>query len=239
MINKSMNASKNLPKPITKYSDGPQWIRMLAAELALRLNEAREQTPGLWPKTVVLHVRQGWATLRSKQIPFPPPPDPHTPVTVDLVAGEGEKLWKEIILNDMIFNGGGKVREWKITNLNLAFTGVHWTEEGQKSIEGFFNPQKIVSLRSASEDPSDSLRSPKKRKRSLSASPSKAKANSSLIDLTEGERSRICFIANFSWGAQIKGRFHTTSANDAGRESQLYLKLKPNYMKSQVMKTST
>ena len=52
-----MMASKNLPRPITKLSEGPHWLRVLAAELALRLNEARETDPAMWPKTIVLHAR--------------------------------------------------------------------------------------------------------------------------------------------------------------------------------------
>jgi DNA polymerase eta len=43
--NKSMLASKNLPQPITKAADGHHWIRVLAAELALRLNDARKRVP--------------------------------------------------------------------------------------------------------------------------------------------------------------------------------------------------
>ena len=58
-VNKSMLASKNLPKPITKAAEGQHWLRVLAAELALRLNEAREADPALWPKTIVLHIRKG------------------------------------------------------------------------------------------------------------------------------------------------------------------------------------
>lgn len=54
-----MLASKNLPQPITKSAEGHHWIRVLAAELALRLNEARDADPGLWPKSVVLHIQQG------------------------------------------------------------------------------------------------------------------------------------------------------------------------------------
>lgn len=54
-----MLASKNLPQPITKASEGHHWIRVLAAELALRLKDAREANPNLWPKTLVLHARKG------------------------------------------------------------------------------------------------------------------------------------------------------------------------------------
>jgi hypothetical protein len=63
-LNKSMMAAKNLPKPITKASDGPSWLRVLAAELVLRLNEIREEMPLVWPKTIALGARNG--------APFPP-----------------------------------------------------------------------------------------------------------------------------------------------------------------------
>jgi DNA polymerase eta len=52
-----MLASKNLSPAVTKLSEGYQWIRVLASELALRLNDARETTPNLWPKTLVLNAR--------------------------------------------------------------------------------------------------------------------------------------------------------------------------------------
>lgn len=54
-----MLASKNLPKPITNASEGFHWIRVLAAELALRLTDARKSHPNLWPKSIVLHARKG------------------------------------------------------------------------------------------------------------------------------------------------------------------------------------
>ena len=54
-----MMAAKALQKPITKVADGPHWIRVLAAELALRLNDARKVRPNLWPKTLVLHAGTG------------------------------------------------------------------------------------------------------------------------------------------------------------------------------------
>ena len=64
-VNKSMLASKNLPQPIMKATEGAHWIRVLAAELALRLNEARDSNPALWPKTIVLHIRRGEAVQYS------------------------------------------------------------------------------------------------------------------------------------------------------------------------------
>lgn len=65
-MNKSMLACKNLPNAITKASQGHHWIRVLAAELALRLREAREEMPALWPKTLVLHARRGVSSLLSR-----------------------------------------------------------------------------------------------------------------------------------------------------------------------------
>jgi DNA polymerase eta len=56
-----MMASKNLPQPITKSSEGPHWLRVLAAELALRLNELRATDISVWPKTIVLHARHRMA----------------------------------------------------------------------------------------------------------------------------------------------------------------------------------
>lgn len=58
-MTKSMGASKNLPKPIMKPSEGASWLRVLAAELSLRLKDARDLSPNLWPKTIRLGIRQG------------------------------------------------------------------------------------------------------------------------------------------------------------------------------------
>lgn len=127
---KSMLASKNLPKPITQPSDGHQWIRVLAAELALRLNDARESMPTLWPKTIVLHARKGYETSRSKQATFPYVRN----VTVDVIATAADKLWKELT---------GDAKTVNITSVQLAFTGLEKAEMGQKSIEGFFTTRDI------------------------------------------------------------------------------------------------
>ncbi|KAK0204678.1 hypothetical protein DFS33DRAFT_1321962 [Desarmillaria ectypa] len=123
IINKSMLASKNLPKPITRPSEGYHWIRVLAAELTLRLSDAREVNPNLWPKTLVLHARKGYETSRSKQAPFPFIRE----VTVDIIAAAGDKLWKDLVGNTSM----------KVTSIQLAFTGIETAEIGQQSIDGF------------------------------------------------------------------------------------------------------
>ncbi|THH10886.1 hypothetical protein EW145_g1009 [Phellinidium pouzarii] len=167
VINKSMNAAKNLPKPITKFSEGPHWLRMLAAELTIRLNEARETTPGLWPRTLGLHARQGWNPLRSKQQPFPSP----RVVTVDFMTDEATKLWKEIVGKDVLWDGK---KGMKVTNLSLSLTGISWTEEGQKGIKGFFHEptasRRVVSEGIAGPSTPFNVRK-QKRKRSLSSTP--------------------------------------------------------------------
>ena len=191
MINKSMNASKNLPKPLTKASEGPHWIRMLAAELAIRLNEARENTPGLWPRTLSLHVRQGWNILRSKQRPFLPP---RSNVTVDIMTKEAEKLWKEIVRHDMPWDGK---KGMKVTHLNLSLTGIGWTEEGQKSIQGFLQAKaRPDSKRAVSEDfagPSSiSNEVDVVHERGRSASPSKEGCDGTVaLDPKKGKRSLV------------------------------------------------
>ncbi|KAI0833689.1 DNA/RNA polymerase [Trametes gibbosa] len=137
-VNKSMLASKNLPQPITKATQGSHWIRVLAAELALRLNEARESNTALWPKTIVLHIRQGYETFRSKQTPFPYTKN----VTVDVIASFGDKLWKELV-------GPGGSMPFKITNVQLSFSGIGIMESGQRRIEGFLASHPTAKDQSA------------------------------------------------------------------------------------------
>ncbi|KAJ7510393.1 hypothetical protein B0H11DRAFT_2168718 [Mycena galericulata] len=138
-LNKSMLASKNLPTPITQASDGYQWLRVLASELALRLNEARENTPNLWPKTIVLSARNVKdETRRSKQAPWPFVRD----VTVDVVAAAANKLWKELI---------DPHAPMKVIGVSLGFTGIEGVESGLKSIDTFFKTAP-VSKRTLEDD---------------------------------------------------------------------------------------
>ncbi|OCH84811.1 DNA polymerase eta [Obba rivulosa] len=135
-VNKSMLASKNLLHPVTKPSQGHHWIRVLAAELALRLNEARENIPALWPKTIVLHVRHGYDSSRSKQAAFPFTRN----VTVDVIAAAGDKLWKELVGTD-----SSRSTPISITSVQLSFTGIELAETGQRNIEGFLKARPPVS----------------------------------------------------------------------------------------------
>lgn len=168
---KSMLASKNLPKPITTFADGQHWIRVLAAELALRLKDAREEVPTLWPKTIVLHARKGYETSKSKQAAFPFTKD----VSVDVIASAGNKLWKELM------GGAAKVN---ITNVQLAFTGIEAAETGQQSIDGFFKVRDVHHQ-------------PLKRPRDNDDELSPTRAESSIQDVPEQqERSWTLFVCD-------------------------------------------
>ncbi|KAL1694318.1 hypothetical protein GGG16DRAFT_47685 [Schizophyllum commune] len=135
---KSMLASKNLPKPITNAADGHQWLRVLAAELALRLKDARLESPNLWPKTLVLHARKGYDTGRSKQAPFPFTNE----ATVDYIARLADKLWADLV--------GSATTALNVSSVQLAFTGIGNSEAGQQSISGFF-----ANAKPAKEEPSN------------------------------------------------------------------------------------
>lgn len=114
------------------------------AELALRLLDARQITPTVWPKTLAVHIRQGMSRLtqyhpfadltpksdssapRSKQCPFPFDRN-FSAHTVSRVA---EKLWREVT--------GAKDVIPKTHNISLGFGGLVATEIGQQGIENFF-----------------------------------------------------------------------------------------------------
>ncbi|KAI9454558.1 DNA/RNA polymerase [Lactarius psammicola] len=178
-MTKSMMASKNLPHPITKFSEGPHWLRVLAAELALRLNEAREADPSVWPKTIVLHARARQEGSRSKQTSFPFA----RTVTVDTIVGFAERLWKDLV-------GSGNKQDgslpYSITHVALGFSGVEPGEAGQQSIEGFFQPGTITG---------DPLPADRKRRRVAvedSASASVDLSGTSQID--RGEKAMMAFV---------------------------------------------
>jgi DNA polymerase eta len=54
-----MLASKNTRPPVNTPEQGMHWINVLGGELNVRLRDAREINPGLWPKTLVLGTRTG------------------------------------------------------------------------------------------------------------------------------------------------------------------------------------
>ncbi|KIO34646.1 hypothetical protein M407DRAFT_209923 [Tulasnella calospora MUT 4182] len=139
---KSMLASKNVRPDLTKFAEVTHWLRVLSSELCVRLIEARERTPGIWPKTLILAFRQAFGTHKSKQVTFPFA----KLITPELILKPAEKLFKEL-------SGSAP---YKIGNISLGFHGLGMLEAGQQGIEGFFaGPSKSSAVRAASTAPEE------------------------------------------------------------------------------------
>jgi DNA polymerase eta len=67
----------------------------------------------------------GYQITRSKQAAFPFTRN----LTVEVIASAGDRLWKELV---------GESKTMKVTNVQLAFTGLEIAESGQQLIETFF-----------------------------------------------------------------------------------------------------
>ena len=71
-----MLASKNAVPQITTPEDGKRYVYLLAGELAVRLSDFRQTSPGLWPRTLSMSHRTGYeyanlaGTVKSRQLPF-------------------------------------------------------------------------------------------------------------------------------------------------------------------------
>ncbi|KAG8821399.1 DNA-directed DNA polymerase eta rad30 [Serendipita sp. 399] len=147
-VNKSMLASKNLPKPIRGDGDVVQWVQVLCSELAVRLLEARE-TGTVWPKTVALHTRQaGEGASRSKQAPFPFVRN----LTREVIVTAVVKLWKELHGTDAERATNPNVPNMKIINIAVSFNGVEVLEQGQQGIEGFLGLERVTAATSTDQE---------------------------------------------------------------------------------------
>ncbi|WWC71597.1 uncharacterized protein I206_105555 [Kwoniella pini CBS 10737] len=128
---KSMLASKNVRPNVRTPEQGHHWLSVLSGELNVRLREAREVAPGLWPKTLVLSHRQGIDPSRSRQTPFPFTRN----LSTDYILKFARKLWEEATAP--MKNGN-----MKLNNIALSFTGLERLEGGQQGIENFFGQPK-------------------------------------------------------------------------------------------------
>ncbi|WVR07577.1 hypothetical protein IAU60_004619 [Kwoniella sp. DSM 27419] len=135
---KSMLASKNVRPNVKTPEQGFHWISVLAGELNVRLREAREVAPGLWPKTLVLSHRQGIEPSRSRQTPFPFTRN----LSAEYIVRYARKLWDEA-------TQPMKSGNMKLNNIALSFTGLERLEEGQRGIENFFTQPKVPPLAAA------------------------------------------------------------------------------------------
>ncbi|GAA5878358.1 hypothetical protein JCM8547_007530 [Rhodosporidiobolus lusitaniae] len=134
---KSMLSSKNFRPYITTYGEVLHWLTILATELALRLNDAREITPGLWPKTITFTHRSPTFVIRSHQAPFPFTSQP----TSSYILKHAEKLFRTALGPPTPMNGPvpGETKIGPYGNIQLSFSGLERGEEGQRGIEGFFS----------------------------------------------------------------------------------------------------
>lgn len=127
--NKTMLASKNVSKPpIRTTQEALRWLSILALELCVRLREAREESPNLWPSTLVLRFLKPGETARSRQTNFPFVKD----LQPAHILAAAEKLWAEALGEQSV------AQNLEVITIALGFSGLEAGEQGQRSIENFF-----------------------------------------------------------------------------------------------------
>ncbi|CAO1629477.1 unnamed protein product [Parajaminaea phylloscopi] len=130
--NKTMLASKNVTPPIRTTKEAHRWLSILSNELCVRLKEAREEAPSLWPSTLTLrYLRKpdagGSAEARSRQAAFPFVKD----LKPQIIFAAAEKLCTEVF-------GSSDRLDAEIITIALGFSGLEAGEQGQRSLHGFF-----------------------------------------------------------------------------------------------------
>jgi hypothetical protein len=132
--NKTMLASKNLIPPCTTPEGGLHWIDLLAGELNVRLLEARELAPGLWPKTLVLAWRTGYGygnNMKSRQAPFG-----YTKhLSLEYIAKAAKRLWREACPGIVRAKGGMDVHSVS-TTLDMLIPAVTHVFRGRADGDG-------------------------------------------------------------------------------------------------------
>ncbi|KAN0066523.1 N-acetyltransferase eso1 [Thecaphora frezii] len=127
--NQTMLASKSVRPPITRGEEAVHWLRILATELAVRLQEARNERTNLWPKTLVLRYIRAGSVPRSRQVAFPYFTWKDNEQLAAVVLKKGEKLWLECVgdaLQGTVAGGGGRVLTIAL-GFNQARTGARPT----------------------------------------------------------------------------------------------------------------
>ncbi|EUC64888.1 DNA polymerase eta subunit, partial [Rhizoctonia solani AG-3 Rhs1AP] len=162
---KSMMASKNVRPAITTTEQARHWLAVLSAELAVRLTDARKVNATVWPRTLVLHIRQGSNAPRSKQTAFPFA----RAFSAATILAPAEKLWRTLLPGTGDLSAG-------VINVALGFAGLDALEAGQKGIEGFFGTK---GLNSSTKKATTSINGPMAAKSESLAPGSKARRTSS------------------------------------------------------------
>ncbi|SCV72050.1 BQ2448_4744 [Microbotryum intermedium] len=129
---KSMLSSKNFRPTISNFKEVCHWMSILATELHLRLCEARQLDPSLWPKTINFTHRSPSYVIRSHQIPFPYT----SQLSIPYIAKHADKLLRQAIPDRLEgLNERSLVGPW--SNIQLSFSGLGKKEEGVGGIEKF------------------------------------------------------------------------------------------------------
>lgn len=143
--NKTMLASKNVKPTIKTPQEAKRWLSILSSELTVRLREAREESPTLWPGTIVLRYLKPRETARSRQAHFPFVRD----LKAEHVYKVAQRLWDEAL---------GGLAVYEVVTVALGFSQLDAGEQGQKSIEGWFGGGGVGSSGSGGADGSGSGR---------------------------------------------------------------------------------
>lgn len=110
----------------------------------MRLHEARETAPTLWPKTLVLRYLRSGDAARSRQTPFPFTKN----LNSETLLKSALRLWVEAFGEGENLNGGAEGSNNSkiyIVTIALGFSGLERGEVGQKSLEGFFSTNAGVN----------------------------------------------------------------------------------------------
>ncbi|BGP16689.1 hypothetical protein JCM10213_000394 [Rhodosporidiobolus nylandii] len=132
---KSMLSSKNFRPYISTYGEVYHWLQILATELHLRLSDARERSPGLWPKTITFTHRSPSFVIRSHQAPFPFTSTPSS----QYILRAGDKLLRLAASFPVTGTVKDDTKIGPYSNIQLSFSGLERLEDGQRGIEGFFS----------------------------------------------------------------------------------------------------
>ncbi|PWN51631.1 DNA/RNA polymerase [Violaceomyces palustris] len=134
--NRTMLASKSVRPPITRSQEALHWLGILSMELAIRLNEAREELSNLWPRNLVLRfIKAGQGhTPRSRQIPFPFTSRNQVEPLTESIRRMAEKLWNESCCSEALNSNDSKV-----VTISLGFSGLVAGEVGQVGLANFLS----------------------------------------------------------------------------------------------------
>ena len=110
---------------------------MQSSELMVRLLEARDRCPNVWPKTLAMGYRSSFTNYKheTRQMGFPYTSN----LTTEYVLKYAERLLREFVGSR---KGSGMHPDLGFcTGLNLRFQDLERIEPGQTAIQAFFNGQ--------------------------------------------------------------------------------------------------